>query len=109
MSNKKVQKNGIGTKIIVETETDITGYTSLKIQYKKPDTYDEDGVVIAVGESGEWDALPEGIQTKGDIAYVTDSAGDLDVAGAMCIQSDIIIPDWAGRGKSTQLIVMDNC
>jgi hypothetical protein len=40
---------------------------------------------------------------------VTAASGDLSVAGAMCIQSDIIIPEWAGRGKSTQLVVMGNC
>jgi hypothetical protein len=100
MSDRKVQKNGIGTKIIVDTTVDITGYSQLRIQYKKPDEAET---------AGYWPAVPEGPEVDGKISYITQSADDLDVAGAMCIQSDIIIPLWVGRGKSTQLIVMDNC
>jgi hypothetical protein len=100
MSDRKVQKNSIGTKIIVDTEVDISTATARKIYYKKPSVDGEEG------EEGSWDASPE---TSTSMSFTTTVADDLDVAGAWCIQSDIESPDWSGRGKSTQLIVMDNC
>ena len=85
-------KGDIGTKIILNTNTDLATGSVFKIYYRKPD-----------GTTGSWTAQKESDNTS--ISYTTLSANDLDVVGTWQLQSYVEISGWKGFGVSVNLIV----
>jgi hypothetical protein len=75
----KIYTSDFGTKITNNLQTDITGYTTIKYQYKKPD-----------GSTGEFNLTVENL-TCGIVYYVTQS-GDLDQAGDWIFQTEVVHP-----------------
>lgn len=85
-------KGDIGTKIILNTGSDLSTGTLFKIYYRKPD-----------GTTGFWTAQKESDNTS--ISYTTLSSSDLDVVGTWVLQSYVEISGWKGFGVSVNLIV----
>lgn len=75
----KIYTTDFGTKITNNLQTDLTGYTSLTYQYKKPD-----------GTTGEFTLTVENL-TCGVVYYITQS-GDLDQVGDWLFQTEIAHP-----------------
>jgi hypothetical protein len=88
----KTYVGDIGTKITLDAGSDISGQTTLQIQFKKPD-----------GTTGAWAANVE----SSNYATYTTVAGDLDVAGSWKLQIYVELPAWTGRGAAVELIVFD--
>lgn len=95
MADQEVQKGGIGTKIIVETEDPLTGLSVQTIAYRKPN-----------GDAGSWTAVQEGAES---ISYTTTSNDDLDEVGDWCLQANVTVTSWSGPGTKTTLTVLSNC
>jgi hypothetical protein len=94
MEDQTAQINGIGTKIIVDTEDDLIGLTNPFISYLKPS-----------GASGTWEAIDMG---DGKIYYIS-VAGDLDEVGEWCLQANVKVTDWEGAGTKGTLTILANC
>ena len=85
-------KGDIGTKIILNTGSNLSTGTVFKIYYRKPD-----------GTTGSWTAQKESDDLS--ISYTTLSASDLDIVGTWALQSYVEISGWKGFGVSVNLIV----
>ena len=85
-------KGDIGTKIILNTNTDLATGSVFKIYYRKPD-----------GTTGSWTAQKE--SDNKSISYTTQVVSDLDIAGTWVIQSYVEISGWKGYGVSVNMIV----
>lgn len=85
-------KGDIGTKIILNTNTDLATGSVFKIYYRKPD-----------GTMGSWTAQKESDNTS--ISYTTQVVSDLNIAGTWVIQSYVEISGWKGYGVSVNMIV----
>lgn len=90
----KVYKGDIGTKIIVDTDMDLSSATVLKIYYIKPD-----------GTKGSWTGTLEG--TDG-ISYTTTSASDLGAAGLWILQAYAEMSGGKWYGEAVALNIYDN-
>jgi hypothetical protein len=89
----KVYVNDVGTQIILNCGTDLSGATLLRIKVKKPN-----------GVSVTWTALP---YMTTQIAYTT-ILGDLDQVGVYKIQAYVETPSWKGHGETLNLTVYNN-
>jgi len=90
----KVYQNDIGTKIILDTETDLTDATVAKIKVKKPS-----GTIL------EWDATIED-PNAGKISYVITSSDILDEPGLWSFQAYVEFVDGAKlHGEIAKLMV----
>ncbi|MBI5872698.1 MAG: hypothetical protein HZB36_00945, partial [Candidatus Omnitrophica bacterium] len=85
-------KGDIGTKIILNTGSDLSTGTVFKIYYHKPD-----------GTTGSWTAQKESDNLS--ISYTTLTLNDLNVVGTWVLQSYVEISGWKGFGVSVNLIV----
>lgn len=85
-------KGDIGTKIILNTGSNLSTGTVFKIYYRKPD-----------GTTGSWTAQKESDDLS--ISYTTLSSSDLDVVGTWVLQSYVEISGWKGFGVSVNMIV----
>lgn len=79
-----------GTDIILDSGSDISSQTSLKIKYRKPD-----------GTVGEWAALV----TETNKAKYTTLENDLDLAGIWQMQIYVELPDWSGYGELAEVAI----
>ena len=89
----KVFKGDIGTKIILDADSDISTATELKIVYRKPS-----------GAVGSWTAVAEGTQQ----AYYIITASDLDEVGKWEFQLYVKLPSWSGYGEISGFTVYEN-
>jgi len=83
----------VGTPVLVDTGSDISTATVLKILVKKP-----------CGNETEWVGIlgpPNTLGIYTQIKYVV-VAGDWDEAGWWNIQSYIEMPGWKGRGDTVK-------
>jgi hypothetical protein len=101
MKPETVQKNSIGTKIIITCLTDeaiadgisLAAASDRKLFAKKPS-----GVTV------EWAAQISGA----DALTYTTQAGDLDEHGTWLIQAYIASPAWTGKGDTVAMRVADD-
>lgn len=89
MSNKSYIGD-IGTEIIVDCGSVITGATNLKLEIRKPD-----GTLV------EW--IPT-IHLTNYLKY-TVVTGDFDQAGTYLLQSSLSINGWSGLGETALFVV----
>lgn len=82
----KVYIGDVGTEILLDTEVDLTGNTSLQISVRKPD-----------GTNTLWNATQVGSTSV--IKFVT-LANSLDIAGTWKLQAKVVIPLWSGHGET---------
>ena len=82
----------VGTEILVDCGSVITGATELKLEIKKPD-----------GTMVEW--VPTIYQTN--FLKYTILAGDFDLAGTYLLQSSLTINGWTGLGETAWFVVYD--
>lgn len=80
----------VGTDIIVDCGSTITGATDLKLKVKKPD-----------GSTVEWTAAIDGTD---NLKYTT-IAGDFNLAGTYFLQSSLTLGGWSGLGEVAQFVV----
>ena len=90
----EVHREDVGTELVVDVGETITGATSLKINYRKPD-----------GTIGSWNAIE---YDSTHIVYTTLSTTDLDQAGTWEIQAYVKVGGWEGSGKWAKLVVYEN-
>ncbi len=88
----KVYEGSIGTEIILDTGENLTGATSLKILYKKPD-----------GTTGEWTATQVDVNKVRYITIAEDFA--IGNAGEWELMADVVLPSWSGPGETFQFIL----
>jgi len=86
----QVHVGDIDTEIVLDCVAVVTGLTTAKIKYRKPD-----------GTTGEWDAEIEGTT---QIKYVT-AKDDLDVPGVWILQAYVEFPAWSGHGAEAAMVV----
>lgn len=86
----KIYKDDIGTILILDTKSTLTGATEASIKYKKPD-----------GIEGTW--VGEVFETT-KVKYVVED-GDLDMAGKWTLQVYVELASWKGRGEAVQMKV----
>lgn len=84
-SEGKYYVGDIGTEIIVDTCSDISAATEMKLSVEKPD-----------GEVVEWSGT---LYDTTNIKYVVQD-GDFDQSGEYTLQSYVEISGWSGRGNS---------
>jgi hypothetical protein len=88
MALDKVYAGDVGTKIRLDSGSNISAATTLKIKYKKPD-----------GSTGEWTAVLEGTTQ----AYYITQVNDLDQRGKWELQLFVVLPTWTGHGETCEL------
>lgn len=88
----KIYVGDIGTVILVDCGTVITGATNTKLKIKKPD-----------GSKVEWTATIDGTQK---LKYTVIS-GDLNVAGAYYLNASLTLSGWSGLGETATFSVYD--
>jgi len=100
-------RGDVGTRILVETNYDLTNAISVKLAVKKPD-----GSVVVW--NGDGVVLSSLTNTNSIIEYYT-RPGDLDQIGDYVIQAVVELPpgkpgmpNWVGRGESAILTVLDH-
>ena len=86
--------NEYGTELLVDTGTDLTGATVMKLCVKKPD-----------GGFVEW-YCEQYSQNKKYLRYVL-RIGDFDQVGEYKIQSMVESAGWSGVGETTSFIVYE--
>ena len=91
MANK-VYAGDVGTEIILNCGSDISGATATLIKAKKPD-----------GTTVNWTAA---VYNSNYLRYVTE-AGDLDQAGRFYLQASLTLGGWSGLGETAVLMVYD--
>jgi hypothetical protein len=84
--------NEIGTDIIVDTGTDITGATDVSLKIKKPDD-----------TTTEWDAAINDTNYLKHTTIVT----DFDQAGVYYLQASLTVNGWIGLGETAEFMVHD--
>lgn len=90
----KIYVGGIGYKIILSTDVDLSTISSVSIKVEKPD-----------GTNDTWDASVEGTATYGQISYTTVS-GDLNKAGSYKLQAYAVFGDGSElHGETTNMYV----
>jgi len=82
----KTYVGDIGTKILLDSSSTLTGATVKRIYYRKPLT----------GTTGHFDAE---IEDTTKLYYTTDSADDLDEAGDWILQIYVETATWTGHGE----------
>ena len=81
----------IGTDILVDCGSDITGATDTKLKVKKPD-----------GSEVEWIAAIDGTNFLKYTTLIT----DFNLAGTYYLQASLVLAGWTGLGE-TALFVID--
>lgn len=81
----------VGTEVLVDTLSDISTATSVKLAVMKPNEQKE---VLWTGVVSD--------TTK--IQYYTQN-GDFDVPGRYLLQAVVVTPTWSGRGETTRFTV----
>jgi len=84
--------NEIGTEILVDCDSTITGATELKLKIKKPN-----------GTEVEWDAAISGTDS---LRYIT-IIGDFNQVGKYYLQSSLTIDGWTGLGETVSFFIYD--
>ena len=82
----------VGTVIKLDTGTDLSTATVLKIKVKKPN-----------GTTLEWTATQDASNPK--VMTYTIQAGDLDQSGTWKLQAYVEFPSWQGHGQWASLKV----
>ena len=82
----------VGTEIIVDCGTAITGATDLKLKVQKPDA-----------TTAEWTATIDGTD---NLKYTTID-GDFSVAGTYLVQASLTLSGWTGLGETAHFIIYD--
>lgn len=94
MTNEtKLYVGDIGTEIILDTKTDISGASSVAIKYMKPGTTSISSWVGTILDG-----------TK--VRYVL-QVDDIDVSGTWKIMAYVNMGAWAGHGETVTLSVYD--
>lgn len=94
----RIHVEDVGTEIILDCGTDVSGLTLAKIKYRKPD-----------GTEGEWMAEAKDGEVN-QITYVTKQDEeteeyDLDVSGVWYLQAYIETETWTGHGERVSMRV----
>lgn len=89
----KVFKGDLGTKLVVDTDVDISLATVLKIYYIKPD-----------GTKGSWTGTLEGTDS---ISYTTTSVSDLGQVGLWILQAYVEMSGGKWYGEAVALNIYD--
>lgn len=84
----KVYVGDVGTEIILDCMTDISGATTTEIVAQKPN-----------GSRVTW---PAQIVESTKLKYVT-IQGDLSHPGLWKLQARVVLPDWSGRGETFEV------
>jgi hypothetical protein len=93
---EKVYKGDVGTAIVLDTKSDLTGVVSKSISVRKPD-----------GSTVSWEAsVVELNGVLSGLRHVTVS-GDLDQDGVYKLQAVVELSYWQGRGETTELKVWE--
>jgi len=92
MAFDRVFQGDIGTKIKLDSDSTLTGATTLQIKYKKPS-----------GTTGAWTATIEGTE----YAYYLTEEDDLDESGVWELQLYAVLSAWQGHGAITKMVVYD--
>jgi hypothetical protein len=87
-----IQKDDVGTRIKLDTGTDVSGAANSKIYYRKPG-----------GTTGNWIA-----STSGDYLVYESTSGAIDAAGKWRLQGYTEVGTWSGRTSVADLTVEDN-
>ena len=82
----------VGTDIIVNCGSVITGATNTKLKIKKPD-----------GTEVEWTAAIDGTNY---LKYTT-IVGDFNLPGAYYLQASLTINGWSGLGETVRFDIFD--
>ena len=95
----KIYKNDVGTeiKVIIETDEDISGATTLEFEVLRPD-----------GTEATWTAVYSLEGSNKTLTYTTTATTDLSVAGKYKLQPYIEIVSWQGRGNTVTFRVYDH-
>ena len=83
----------IGTDILVDVGTDVTGATDLKLKVEKPD-----------GTTAEWTAIVDGT----DYLKHTTISTDFDQAGLYRLQASLTIGGWVGLGETASFVIYNS-
>ena len=87
----KVYVGDIGTEIVIDCGSDLTGATVHQILVRKKD-----------GTTAIWEATVDGNYLKYTIVE-----NDLNIAGTYWLQAYVSISGWSGRGATATLVVYD--
>lgn len=82
----------IGTEILLDTGSDLTGASDTKIKCKKPD-----------GTTVEWVAT---IKETTKLSYIT-AAGDFNQTGRYRVQASLTLAGWSGLGETASFKVLE--
>ena len=93
MTTSKVYLNDIGTDIILNAGSSLTGESTLQIKYQKPS-----------GDSGVWEA---DVYNTNYAKYTTIS-GDLNEAGTWLLRIYTKLISWHGHGNVVEMKVYDS-
>lgn len=85
---------GDTVKLILDTDIDVTVYTSVSVRYRKPD-----------GTSGLWTGVVDSENDDRILYYTT--VDDLDVEGKWAVQAQVESPNIILRGKIVNFMVYD--
>jgi len=80
----------IGTEILVDCGSDISGASQVSLEVKKPDN-----------TKVSWNASIEGTNYLKYIAV----SGDLDIPGRYYLQASLTLAGWTGLGETTTFII----
>ena len=86
----------VGLNVIVNCGKDVSGYTGLKMQVKKPD-----GTIV------EWTATIYEYDSESNYIRYSTQEGDLDQAGEYELQAYGEHGGWEGLGKTDYFVVYD--
>lgn len=92
-NQSKYYVGDVGTEVLVDTKSDISTATVLKLLVKKPS-----------GEEIEWVGVlgpPNSIGVYTKIKYIV-KEGDWDTQGWWLVQSYVEMPSWRGRGETVK-------
>jgi len=102
VNESKFYKDDAGIVISCDCVTDITGATSITVEYKKPD--DTTGSWSAT-LTGTYDPDPD-VSTQ-RIEYTT-QPGDIDQEGVWHFQPKFTLGGWTGRGETASIRIYDS-
>jgi hypothetical protein len=85
--------NEVGTEILIDCGSDITGATVHTLEVRKPD-----GTIVS------WAATISGTN---HLSYIS-LEGDFNMVGLYLLQAKINIASWAGRGETAEFEIFED-
>ena len=88
----RIFEGDVGTIIRLDTGTDLSSATVMKIEYTKPG-----------GSTGEW--LAQRDPNDVNAMFYKTLSGDLDQSGTWALRAYVELPDWKGHGEEVRMMV----